>query len=165
MNMRIIGIDPGLTGAIAVVDYKDGEFHFCMAEDMPTMQKGSGKKREVNGAGLRSIIQPCYANLVVLERVGAITKPGEQKQGVVGMFSFGDSFGCARGVVQALGIPLVMVTPPVWKRNASLIGKDKEASRSKAIQLFPEAPLARKKDSGRAEALLIARFGSEGHTN
>lgn len=147
----VIGIDPGLTGAIAVL----GEA--IEAYDMPVMAKGTGKKQQVNAAEVANILL-CHqgAATVYLERVAAMPK-----QGVSSTFSFGETFGVMRGVTAALGIPLELVTPQSWKRRFSLLGADKDAARTKAIELFPEAPLSRKKDIGRAEALLIAVYGLE----
>jgi crossover junction endodeoxyribonuclease RuvC len=77
------------------------------------------------------------------------------------MFAFGESFGVIRGVVSALGMPLELVTPATWKRRFGLIGAEKDAARTKATELYPGIILARKKDVGRADALLIARYGLE----
>ena len=81
-------------------------------------------------------------------------------QGVASMFNFGMGYGIIQGVVSALGIPYELVTPQSWKKRAGLIGKDKDNARTMAQQLYPDAPLGRKKDIGRADALLIARFGN-----
>ena len=91
-----------------------------------------------------------------MEQVGAM--PG---QGATSMFNFGEGFGIVKEVLGALQIPVRMVTPQRWKRFAGLTGKDKDAARSLAIQLHPEAAeyLRRKKDVGRADAIMIARFG------
>ncbi len=149
----IAGVDPGLTGAIALL-HDDGRFFGVF--DMPTMAKGSGKKRCVNAADLSKILSDQHEMTVkvVLERVSAMPK-----QGVSSVFSFGESYGVCRGVVAALGIPLEQVTPQAWKKKFSLIGKDKDAARTLAIETWPLAPLSRKKDQGRADALLIAKFG------
>jgi len=151
--MIVIGIDPGLTGAIGVL--QDGVY--VGVEDMPTVVKGVGSvKYEVNPQGLISIIRkhalPEEAVSLVLEKVGAM--PG---QGVSSVFSLGDSYGAARAACAASRHELHLVTPMVWKKYFKLTS-DKELSRSLATRLFPEAPLHLKKHDGRAEALLLARW-------
>jgi len=151
--MIIIGIDPGLSGAIGFL--RDGVF--LAVEDMPTVAKGSGSvKREVSPAGLRQLIRQHVQNgdicAVVLERVNAM--PG---QGVSSVFSLGDSFGCARAVVASAGVELTYVAPVSWKKYFKLTS-DKEVSRALAVKLFPAAPLTLKKHSDRAESLLMARW-------
>lgn len=150
--MITIGIDPGNTGAIAVIDDTNSvvELH-----DMPLM--ANGKKQQVNPAALTEMLAPWRGYAVVrVERVSAM--PG---QGVSSMFNFGMGFGVIQGVVAALGIPIELVTPQSWKKKANLIGKDKDNARTLAQQLYPGASLARKKDIGRADAILIARFGGK----
>lgn len=147
----MIGIDPGLTGALGFL--RDGAF--LAVEDMPTLTKGTGSvKREVSPAGLKQLIlQHIPANegvIVVLERVNAM--PG---QGVSSVFSLGDSFGCARSVVASLGIEMVYVAPVTWKKHFKLTS-DKETSRALAVRKWPTAPLTLKKHSDRAESLLMA---------
>ena len=157
--MLIIGIDPGITGAIAALDHNG----LLSIDDIPTMAcgKGAGKrKHQVNAAGLAALLRDRVNGradevLAVLERVANM--PG---QGVVGVFSLGDTFGCIRGVVAARGLPLELVTPQTWKKRFGL-NSDKEQARAKAIELYPNAPLDRKKDHGRAESILIARYGLE----
>jgi crossover junction endodeoxyribonuclease RuvC len=148
----LIAIDPGKSGAIAHL-HDDGRF--CCVESMPVVGK------MVDAAGLASALRTLvdasrrYAvpstTRIILEQVGAM--PG---QGVTSMFSFGTSFGIVLGVVAALRLPLELVRPNIWKRDMGL-GKDKEASRLKGLQLFPDASemLKRKKDEGRAEAILL----------
>jgi crossover junction endodeoxyribonuclease RuvC len=148
-----IGVDPGITGAVAFLnDYLD----LIKVEDMPTMQLGL-KAHQVNASELTKIIHNDgnnYNVTVYIEQVNAM--PG---QGVTSMFNFGMSYGMVQGIVAALGYPLVLVRPNAWKRGAGLIGKPKDAARTLAQQLYPNADLAHKKDVGRADALLIARFG------
>jgi crossover junction endodeoxyribonuclease RuvC len=152
-----IGIDPGLTGAVALVRDDQG----LRVWDMPTTDEGRG--RHVSAPLLADLLREAHElagdrPLVVLERVAA--RPG---QGVASMFAFGRAAGIAEGVVGAIGLPLARVTPQQWKRRAKLLGKEKDAARALALDLFPElAPdLTRKKDSGRADALLLAYFGGE----
>lgn len=150
--IMIIGIDPGITGAVAILN-DDGSLHDVF--DMPVIQPG--KRKRINSSGLARLIEENMSEFVTvayIEQVGAM--PG---QGTASMFSFGHAAGVADGVLAALSIPIEYVTPQIWKKNYSLNGKDKEASRAKGIQLYPQASLARKKDVGRAEAILIARYG------
>jgi crossover junction endodeoxyribonuclease RuvC len=147
-----LGIDPGLTGALALLN-SDGSLHGV--EDLPVMARGKGRvKHEIDPAALARLLRPHAADieLAVVEQVGSM--PG---QGVASVFSMGHSLGCIVGVVQALGIPLQLVAPAVWKRRAG-ISADKNLARSAAIRLWPAAPLDRIKSHGRAEALLLARF-------
>jgi len=149
--MLTIGIDPGNTGAIAFLA-DDGELNRVV--DMPLM--ANGKKQQLNAAELTRILVGAAGNArAVVEKVGAM--PG---QGVSSMFNFGMGYGVIQGVLAASGIPYTLVTPQKWKREAGLVGKDKDMARTLAQQLYPDAPLGRKKDIGRADAILIARFGS-----
>lgn len=124
---------------------------------MPVKAK-SETKREVDAAALASMFKSGAGALIVMERQHAF--PG---QGVSSVFSLGDSSGVVRGVCAALGLALEYVEPSVWKKYYGLWGKGKtkdakELARSKAINLYPMAPLSRKKDEGLAESLLIARW-------
>jgi crossover junction endodeoxyribonuclease RuvC len=145
-----VGIDPGLSGAIALL--RDGEY--AEVWDMPTMGRGSGKKQQVNAAEVARILRECPPCTAYMELVGAM--PG---QGVSSMFNFGKAAGAAMGALAALGFPLVEVTPQRWKREFTLTGKEKDMARTYCQQLMPAAPLSRKKDCGRADALLIALWG------
>ncbi|NJD35375.1 MAG: hypothetical protein FIA96_11180 [Betaproteobacteria bacterium] len=154
-----LGIDPGLTGALALLDDK-GSMH--SVEDLPVMARGKGRvKHEIDPAALARLLRP-HADqiaLAVVEQVGSM--PG---QGVASVFSMGHTLGSITGVVQALGIPLRLVTPAVWKREAG-ISSDKNLARSEASRLFPAAPLDRVKDHNRAEALLLARYSMQHSTH
>jgi crossover junction endodeoxyribonuclease RuvC len=157
MSRSRIGIDPGLTGAVALLE---GD-RAIRVWDMPVVSERRGKG--VCAALLADILTEARdlssdRPEVVLERVGA--RPG---QGVTSMFSFGRAAGIAEGVVGALGLPLKSVTPDAWKRRARLVGKPKDAARTLAIELFPEiaSELSRKRDGGRADALLLAYYGTE----
>ena len=155
-----IGIDPGITGALALLDGE--EVLFVM--DMPVIEKTHGKGRQVNAAILADNIRHCQAVAkaegqglrVYVEQVGAM--PG---QGVTSMFTFGEGFGVIKGVLGALSVPYTLVRPQAWKKRAGLQGKPKDAARALVIQRYPEiaGQLTRKKDCGRADAVLIARFG------
>lgn len=148
----IIAIDPGLQGAIAHL-YDDGRF--CCVESMPVVD---GEVSEALLVGeLRAMRDSTRDEglgdpLVVVEQVQAFPKQGRSS-----CFNFGTSFGIVRGVVAGLGLSLELVHPSVWKK-AMKLGRDKETARAKALQLFPEASeaLKRKRDEGRAEALLLA---------
>lgn len=145
----ILGIDPGVSGAIA---FFFSETHDRVAvEDVPTVAG------EISAHLLADRIKTFGPSIAIIERVSAM--PG---QGVSSMFGFGVSFGQARGVIGALNIPLHYVTPTKWKKHFRL-SSDKEEARELAIRLFPTcaASFARKKDHGRAEAALIARYGFE----
>lgn len=149
----IIGIDPGNTGAIAVLDING----FVEVHDMPLM--ANGKKNQVNGAELSKIIRDIRNRAAgdvhaVVEKVGAM--PG---QGVSSMFNFGMGYGVIQGVLAGARVSYSPVTPQKWKKAAGLTGKEKDMARTVAQQLYPEAPLGRKKDIGRADAILIARYG------
>lgn len=149
-----IGIDPGLTGAIAVLK----EERLEQVYDMPSFQ--DGKARMVNAAEVAKILKlyiPLnnWVTTVFLERVSA--RPG---QGVSSCFNFGCGYGIIQGVVATIGFPIVLVTPQSWKKRANLIHSEKDQARTMAQRLYPQAELGRKSDIGRADALLIARFGA-----
>jgi crossover junction endodeoxyribonuclease RuvC len=148
-----IGIDPGITGALALLD-KD--FRISDVMDMPIMLL-TGTRHQVNAAELAKIIKFWMIDtqpVAYLEKVSAM--PG---QGVSSMFSFGTSYGIVQGILAALGIPMILITPQCWKKRAGIIGKDKDMARTIAQRLYPLADLDRKKDIGRADAILIARYG------
>ena len=144
--MIVVGIDPGHGGAIAFLDGTNSR-----VLDMPVVGK------DINFPELMSLMWKSVDHAYV-ERVSAM--PG---QGVTSMFTFGRAYQACLDACAGTNIPYTLVTPAVWKRRAGLIGKDKEASRAMALRLFPRlaGDLARKKDCGRADALLIARFGQE----
>lgn len=155
----IVGIDPGASGAIALLDAVDKNYEVA---DMPlaavTPAKKGRKKpaASVDGRRLAKMLRGLPADtVVVIEKVGAM--PG---QGVTSMFNFGNSAGVARGVCEALGFELVFVTPQQWKKKAGLIGTEKDASRILAIRKYPAlaSSLKRKRDGGRADAILIAEW-------
>jgi hypothetical protein len=145
----ILGIDPGKTGALAF--YFTAEPFRVAVEDMPIVND------KVNAPLLSDILWKYGPTYAVIEAVGA--RPG---QGVSSMFNFGVSYGIAIGVLGTRAVPLHFVTPAKWKKHFGL-SSDKEQSRAKAIQLFPacSSSFARKKDDGRAEAALIAKYGAE----
>jgi crossover junction endodeoxyribonuclease RuvC len=153
--MIIFGIDPGVSGAISVLENKKVIEVF----EMPTMIDGKKSKRQVNGAQVTNIIKGRLDKnkeiIVVVEHVNAM--PG---QGVTSMFNFGQSFGVIKGICSALSLPIYFVRPMKWKKHFNLIKTNKDASRTKVIEVYPEisSKLSRKKDSNKADAILIARY-------
>ncbi len=155
--MLIIGIDPGISGSICF--FKDGKILDVV--EMPTMTEGKKNKRQVNGAQIyneifKRISENDKQNIrVVIEQVSAM--PG---QGVTSMFNFGQSFGILKGLCSALQLPMYFVRPAKWKKYFNLINSEKDASRTRAIEIFPyfSSHLAKKKDSNKADAILIASF-------
>ena len=155
--MLIIGIDPGITGSICF--FKDGKIIDVV--EMPNMAEGKKNKRQVNGAQIYNEITSRIKNIekkdikVVIEQVLAM--PG---QGVTSMFNFGQSFGVLKGMCSAMQLPMYFVRPAKWKKYFNLIKSEKDASRTKAIEVFPyiSTQLSRKKDSNKADAILIASF-------
>ena len=155
--MLIIGIDPGISGSICF--FQEGEIKDVI--NMPTMIDGKKNKKQVNGAQIfneisKRIIQIDKKNIrVIIEQVSAM--PG---QGVTSMFNFGQSFGILKGICSAMQLPMYFVRPAKWKKYFNLINSEKDASRTKAIEIFPyfSANLSKKKDSNKADAILIASF-------
>ena len=151
--MTTIGVDPGISGAIAWIRYGK----VLKLEDMPTVAKSTGKGLQVDAHGLAKLMAGNCSCLVVVEAVSAM--PG---QGVTSMFSFGRSAGIIEGILAAYEIPYSFVRPQAWKKEFRLTGKDKDASRGLCLREHPEVAdrLTRKKDNGRADAILIARYGT-----
>lgn len=159
--MVIVGIDPGVSGAISIL--RDGKI--TMICDMPIMIDGTKSKRQINAAELANILTReniSEQDKIILESVSAM--PG---QGVTGMFSFGQSFGVIKGVCAALKLPVYLVRPVKWKKHFNLLNSEKDASRTKAIEIFPyfSSQLSKKKDSNKADAILIASFYYETYKN
>ena len=155
--MLIIGIDPGITGSICFLE--DGKIIDVV--EMPNMSEGKKNKRQVNGAQVFYEISSRIKNLkkenikVIIEQVSAM--PG---QGVTSMFNFGQSFGILKGICSAMQLSMYFVRPAKWKKYFNLINSEKDASRTKAIEIFPyfSPQLSKKKDSNKADAILIASF-------
>ncbi len=155
--MLIIGIDPGISGAICF--FEDGQVKEII--DMPVMAEGKKNKRQINGPQtyneiLRRINKFQKKDIiVVIEQVSAM--PG---QGVTSMFNFGQSFGVLKGICSAMQLSMFFIRPAKWKKYFSLIKTEKDASRTKVIEIFPyiSSELSRKKDSNKADAVLIASF-------
>jgi len=155
--MLIIGIDPGITGSICFLE--GGKIIDVI--EMPNMAEGKKNKRQVNGAQIYNEIFLRIKNIekknikVIIEQVSAM--PG---QGVTSMFNFGQSFGILKGICAAMQLPMYFVRPAKWKKYFNLINSEKDASRTKAIEVFPyfSSQLSKKKDSNKADAILIASF-------
>ena len=155
--MLIIGIDPGISGSICF--FQDGKIIDVV--EMPTMTEGKKNKKQVNGSQIFNEISEKIKSLdkeeikVVIEQVSAM--PG---QGVTSMFNFGQSFGILKGICSAMQLPMYFVRPAKWKKYFNLINSEKDASRTRAIEIFPyfSSQLSRKKDSNKADAILIASF-------
>jgi Holliday junction resolvasome RuvABC endonuclease subunit len=150
--MRVLGLDPGLTGAVAVWDTALDKLAL---RDMPVAVKGHTTRREVVPEWLATIVREFAPDLAWLEQVSAMPK-----QGVSSVFSLGTSYGMARGVLAALGVDTHLVTPGTWKRALKL-SSDKSASRALAARLFSAdaSEFRRVCDDGRAEAALLTHFG------
>ena len=149
-----IGIDPGLTGALALL--RNGEF--AEVFDMPTSGRGVGGKQDINHQELCRLLRempPCTA---YVQHVWGFNKGGVQQSSASG-FHLGKTVGAVHMGLAAYGMPMELVTPQKWKKSLGLIGTDKDAARTRAIQLLPTAPLSLKKHIGRADALLIALHG------
>ena len=153
--MKIVGIDPGLSGAIAILENNK----ILNLYDMPVMPEGKKNKRQLNSAQLVSIIKENTKigeeKAVVVEQVNAM--PG---QGVTSMFNFGQTFGAIKGISAALDLPIYFVRPSKWKKHFELINSSKDASRTKVIEMYPSLSnqLSKKKDVNKSDAILIAKF-------
>ena len=155
--MLIIGIDPGISGSICF--FENGKILDVV--EMPNMTDGKKNKKQVNGAQIYNEISSKIKNIekknikVVIEQVSAM--PG---QGVTSMFNFGQSFGVLKGICSAMQLPMYFVRPAKWKKYFNLINSQKDASRTKAIEVFPyiSSHLSKKKDANKADAILIASF-------
>ncbi len=157
--MKIIGIDPGLSGAIAIMVNNKVLNIF----EIPVMSEGKKNKRQLNSALLVNLLKENINRdeeevVVVVEQVNAM--PG---QGVTSMFNFGQTFGALKGICAALELPIFFVRPSKWKKHFELINSSKDASRTKAIEMYPKlsSQLAKKKDVNKSDAILIARYFSD----
>ena len=155
--MLIIGIDPGISGSICF--FEDGKILDVV--EMPTMTHGKKNKRQVNGSQVYNEISKRIKKIdkkdirVIIEQVSAM--PG---QGVTSMFNFGQSFGILKGMCSAMQLPMYFIRPTKWKKYFNLINSEKDASRTKAIEIFPyySSNLSKKKDINKADAILIASY-------
>ena len=158
--MLIIGIDPGISGSICFFD--NGKILEVI--EMPIMTDGKKNKKQVNGSQVYNEISKRIKQFeknqirVVIEHVSAM--PG---QGVTSMFNFGQSFGILKGICTAMQLPMYFIRPAKWKKYFNLLNSEKDASRTRAIEIFPyfSSQLSRKKDSNKADAILIASFYHE----
>jgi len=155
--MLIIGIDPGISGSICF--FEDGKILDVV--EMPTMTDGKKNKRQVNGSQVYNEISKRIKKIdkkdirVIIEQVSAM--PG---QGVTSMFNFGQSFGILKGMCSAMQLSMYFIRPAKWKKYFNLINSEKDASRTKAIEIFPyySSNLSKKKDTNKADAILIASY-------
>ena len=158
--MLIIGIDPGISGSICFLD--NGKILDVI--EMPIMTDGKKNKKQVNGSQVYNEVTKRIKQFeknqirVVIEHVSAM--PG---QGVTSMFNFGQSFGILKGICTAMQLPMYFVRPAKWKKYFNLLNSEKDASRTRAIEIFPyfSSRLSKKKDSNKADAILIASFYHE----
>jgi crossover junction endodeoxyribonuclease RuvC len=153
--MRIaVGVDPGITGGLAVVKLMESGPRLIDVGDIPTV--GTGAKQRLDAIALQELLLRFGPHVAFIERAGSMPR-----QGIASAFRYGRAVGAIESVIAANGIPMELIEPSVWKRALHLPGKDKEAARQLALQLFPDKHplLARKKDHGRAEAALIALVG------
>lgn len=149
--MRLLGIDPGYSGGLAIIDHEGA----CMTIEMPTI--GEGKQRLIDGTAVQRWVnrngEPI--DFAVIEEVTAM-----RGWGLGSTFRFGCNYGVVLGALQTMHIPFAQVRPTVWKKSLGLIKADKSASRALALELWPHAAdqFKRAKDDGRAEAALIAKY-------
>jgi crossover junction endodeoxyribonuclease RuvC len=156
--VKILGVDPGIHGGLAIVDTCDGSDaaapRLVDAIDIPTV--GIGAKEPVDVLALRTWILAHTPQHAVIERAQAMPKQGSSSG-----YKYGRSTGAIESVIACCGIPLTIIDPSAWKKFHQLRGGEKEASRQRAMMLFPSAHalLARRKDHGRVEAALFAPAG------
>ncbi|WP_196221153.1 RuvC family protein [Sansalvadorimonas verongulae] len=163
MKKAVIGFDPGLSGAFAVLNCERD--HAFFSSDFPIIIKND--KRHIDIISLTNTLQQLasqyHIHHVFIENVNAMppVKGKKRKPGNQTSFTFGRSFGVLEGIVGALGLPTTLITPATWKRRAGLLKQEKVASLNRALELYPGCGLHLKKHIGRAEAMLIARYGQE----
>lgn len=169
--MICIGIDPGLSGALAVLNHNR---ELLALDDLPTMLRSAGGyvPRQIDGFTLALRLREAITGwqrqevMVAIEMVGAMPS-----QGSASVFAFGLAAGAIEGVVAGLRLPHVLVRPQQWKKHLKIpMGKaaknvdTKELARSAALRLYPDKRLSRKRDHNRAEAVLIARWCNEAYS-
>jgi Holliday junction resolvasome RuvABC endonuclease subunit len=155
--MRILGVDPGIRGGLAIITVEDRAApQLIEAIDIPVT--GTGAKERVDVAAIRNFIDRHKPVRALIERAQAMPRQGSSSG-----FKYGRAVGAIEATIALCSIPMEIVEPSAWKRHWHLPGKDKESGRQKALQLFPDAhaALARKRDHGRAEATLIALYYAE----
>jgi crossover junction endodeoxyribonuclease RuvC len=154
--VKILGIDPGIHGGLAIVEIFDGAAPVLVdAIDIPVA--GVKAKERVDVLAIRTWIEPHRPQHAYIERAQAMPK-----QGASSGFKYGRATGALEAVVACCAIPMSIIEPSMWKKFHQLRGGDKEAGRQRALMLFPSAHalLARKKDHGKGEAALLALYGS-----
>jgi crossover junction endodeoxyribonuclease RuvC len=155
--VKVAGVDPGIHGGLAIVEIADGAAPALVeCIDIPVI--GSGAKERVDVAAIRNFIDRHKPIRALIERAQAMPRQGSSSG-----FKYGRAVGAIEAAITLCSIPVEIVEPPAWKRFWKLPGKDKESARQKALQLFPDAhaALARRRDHGRAEAMLIALYYAE----
>lgn len=157
-TQQILAIDPGVTGALVVISATNGAYVDHLLT--PTIKIGSSNR--LNGPAIAAWVQQ-YPNVIhaCIEKVQAMPGGGKRKMGATGAFTFGHAAGFVEGLIAGAGIPYTLTTPQAWKKHAGLIGSDKDAARSRAVQLYPALRVLDLKGKGQAvaDALLIARYG------
>jgi crossover junction endodeoxyribonuclease RuvC len=154
--MKILGVDPGIRGGLAIVTMNDGAAPTLVdVIDIPVV--GVGAKERVDVLAIRTWIELHRPDHAVIERAQAMPK-----QGASSGFKYGRAVGAIEAAITCNNIPLSIIEPTAWKKFHGLRGGEKELSRLRALMLFPTAHtvLAHKKDHGRAEAALIALAGT-----
>lgn len=146
-NLKICSIDPGVTGAIALID-QDG--YFLKLKDMPTYKTGIKNQKEIDPIKLIDIFKEMDPDYFILEKIHAMPK-----QGVTSTMNFGINFGIIKGAIAACNKEPILVSPQKWKNHFKLSGKPKVDALYNAQNMFPEAPLSLKKHVDRADALHI----------
>ena len=157
---KVLGVDPGIRGGLAIVSINDSAApQLVDAIDIPVT--GVGAKERVDVLAIRTWILGHQPQHAFIERTQAFPK-----QGASSGFKYGRAAGAIEAVIACCEAPLTIVEPTMWKRFHHLPGKDKEAARQRALQLFPSAHalLARRKDHGRADACLVALYGAQSLT-
>lgn len=154
----VLAVDPGITGSLVILDQATRQplDHLLT----PTLKVGS--KNRLNGAAISAWLEQWpQISHAFLEKVNAMPGGGERTMGASSAFSFGHSAGFIEGLITGARIPLTLVPPPTWKKHAGLIGQDKDAARSRAIQLFPDLRVLDLKGKGQAvaDALLLGLYG------
>lgn len=156
--MRVVGVDPGAYGAIALLI--DGRL--STVTDMPILKvrRGKGEKAEVDGYSLASVLREMKPDIAYVEQVGGMTG-----QSASAAFNFGRAAGAVEYALKALGVRVEMVAPVTWKR-AMKINNGKDGSRAAAMRFWPDRAetFKRVKDDGRAESALIAEWGRKQQT-
>lgn len=150
--MRVVGVDPGCLGALALL--QDGVLLEVL--DMPyvTVRRGKSDKKEIDGYALTKSLRQWQADVGVIEQVGGMTG-----QSASAAFNFGRAAGAPEYIMVALDLRLVRVPPQTWKKRLGIKG-DKDDSRLAAMRLWPgkSALFQRKKDDGRAESALVGHW-------